>query len=405
MVPDSWRDIPMAKLVERIAQPVEVMPEKAYQEIGIRSHGKGLFDKEPVLGKTLGNKRVFWVEPNCFVVNIVFAWEQAVARTTGRDQGKIASHRFPMYRPRAGQADVDFLTYLFKTSYGKYLLSLASPGGAGRNKTLGQAEFLKIVVRVPPLREQQKIAEILSTWDQAIQALDSLIENAEAERQGLMREVFSGERRLPGFSNKWQPVTLGALGRFYKGKGITRADVAAEGIPCIRYGEIYTHHSDYIRDFHSFITPEIAATSQRIRRGDLLFAGSGETPEEIGKCVAYLNDDEAYAGGDIVIFRPKNSTDSKFLAYLMNHSAISRQKARFAQGNQIVHISASNLSKLSFNLPERPEQRAIAGLFDAVDNRLKNLRQQAQLLRAEKSALMQQLLTGSRRVLAEEVAA
>ncbi|WP_019488072.1 hypothetical protein [Kamptonema formosum] len=65
-----------------------------YKQIGIRSHGKGIFHKEAVTGRELGNKRVYWVHPNAFVVNIVFAWEQAVALTSSDENGFIASHRF-----------------------------------------------------------------------------------------------------------------------------------------------------------------------------------------------------------------------------------------------------------------------------------------------------------------------
>src|ERR1035438_3225842 len=125
MVPKGWNYIPMGRLVEKVTRPVSVDQTQRYQEIGIRSHGRGLFDKEPVTGADLGDKRVFWVEPNCLILNIVFAWEQAVGRTTNEDRGKIASHRFPMYKPRAGRSDIDYLTYLFKTPYGKYILGLA----------------------------------------------------------------------------------------------------------------------------------------------------------------------------------------------------------------------------------------------------------------------------------------
>ena len=85
-------------ILERVEVPVNVEPDKEYVQIGIRSHGKGLFYKEPVLGKALGNKQVFWIQPNCFILNVVFAWEQAITKTTENEIGMIGSHRFPMYR-------------------------------------------------------------------------------------------------------------------------------------------------------------------------------------------------------------------------------------------------------------------------------------------------------------------
>ncbi len=78
----------------------------------------------------MGDKRVFWVEPDCLVLNIVFAWEQAVARTTKSEAGKIASHRFPMFRPKKDKVDLDFVLYFLKSKWGNKLLELGSPGGA-----------------------------------------------------------------------------------------------------------------------------------------------------------------------------------------------------------------------------------------------------------------------------------
>ncbi|MER9416260.1 restriction endonuclease subunit S [Mesorhizobium sp. M0306] len=196
MVPEGWAVQSIGDVLERVSNPVEVDPNAVYEQIGIRSHGKGIFDKEPVTGAELGDKRVFWVEPDCFIVNIVFAWEQAVARTAPSHKGKVASHRFPMYRPRRGRTDVDFLNYLFRTPLGKYLLGLASPGGAGRNKTLGQTEFDRLKLILPPVDEQKKIAEILSTWDAAIETSEKLLTNAEAQKLSLMQQLLTGKRRL-----------------------------------------------------------------------------------------------------------------------------------------------------------------------------------------------------------------
>jgi len=188
------------------------------------------------------------------------------------------------------------------------------------------------------------------------------------------------------------------LGIFSKGKGIRKDDVVAEGFPCIRYGEIYTKHSDYIRKFYSFIPARVAKESQLLSRGDLLFAGSGETAEEIGKCVAFLGDEEAYAGGDIVIFTPINQ-NSMYLGYLMNHSSISSQKARMGQGDAVVHISAKNLGDMKLNIPPLEEQIAIATVLSDMDAEIAALEQKREKTRALKQGMMQELLTGRIRII------
>ena len=158
-------------ILNRISDPVIVDPSQTYQEIGIFSHGKGLFNKEPGLGRKLGNKRVFWLKADCFVLNIVFAWERAVARTTDRDAGKIASHRFPTYRVNCKIADLDYLVCFFRTKKGKKLLELASPGGAGRNKTLARRSSPDCLYVFHQLAEQRRMASLLMAWDSAIEAI------------------------------------------------------------------------------------------------------------------------------------------------------------------------------------------------------------------------------------------
>ena len=199
---------------------------------------------------------------------------------------------------------------------------------------------------------------------------------------------------IPG---QWEVKELGEIGSFSKGKGIRKDEVVADGVPCIRYGEIYTHYNDYARDFFSFIPPGVANKSQRLRKGDLLFAGSGETAEEIGKCVAFLDDKEAYAGGDIVILS-QIGQDSMYLGYLMNHQSIATQKARMGQGDAVVHIGARHLRQLQIPLPPIHEQTAIAAALSDVDVLIASLDKFIAKKRDLKQAAMQQLLTGQTRL-------
>ena len=197
----------------------------------------------------------------------------------------------------------------------------------------------------------------------------------------------------PGLSERWLDCQLSDIGVFTKGKGIRKDEVVPYGTPCVRYGEIYTHYNDYIREFRSFIPDEVALESCRIMRGDLLFAGSGETAEDIGKCVAFLGEEEAYAGGDIIIFTPYGQ-DSMYLGYLMNHSSITCQKARMAQGDAVVHISAANLGQLQLSLPSLDEQRAIASVLSDMDAEIEALERRRDKTRLLKQGMMQELLTG-----------
>ena len=199
------------------------------------------------------------------------------------------------------------------------------------------------------------------------------------------------------FSGEWETKQLKELGQFSKGHGIKRDDVSDEGLPCIRYGELYTRYQDYILKVVSRIPPSVAATALPIKTGDLLFAGSGETAEEIGRCAAYLGEEQAYAGGDVIVLTPSGQ-NSIYLGHLMNSPIVSTQKARLGQGDAVVHIYINNLAQVQIELPPITEQNAIAEVLSDVDGLLNALEALIAKKRAIKQATMQQLLTGKTRL-------
>jgi type I restriction enzyme S subunit len=196
----------------------------------------------------------------------------------------------------------------------------------------------------------------------------------------------------------WAISHLGELGVFSKGKGILKEQVIEEGLPCIRYGEIYTTHDFIIKKLKSFINDDVAKESKEIKRGDILFAGSGETVEEIGKAVAYLGNEVAYAGGDVVILSTKNDVDAECLSYVLETDFVRRQKRVLGQGNSVVHIYSSDLSKVKILLPPLSEQKAIAQVLSTADAAIQTTEKLIAQKELRKKWLMQQLLTGKKRL-------
>lgn len=281
---------------------------------------------------------------------------------------------------------------------GKVMLERKLSGSALKELSIGILR--KVNVCLPPLPEQKKIAKILSTWDTAISKTKALIQKKQALKKGLMQVLLTGKVRFGEFVGEegvkksklglipkdWEVKELGLLGEFLKGKGITKKELVQEGKPCIRYGEIYTKHHYFIKDFYSFINESTAENSVRIYKNDLLFAGSGETLVDIGKCVAFIDDKEVYAGGDIIIFREHNQ-DTKFLGFLLNEDIVNRQTFKLGQGNAVVHIYSRNMKQLKILLPSLPEQKKIAKVLSTCDQAIEKLNEQLQQLQAQKKGL------------------
>lgn len=196
----------------------------------------------------------------------------------------------------------------------------------------------------------------------------------------------------------WNIVALGNLGKFSKGKGILKEQVIEKGYPCIRYGEIYTTHDFVIKEFKSFIDDTVAKESQEIKNGDILFAGSGETIEEIGKSVAYIGNEKAYAGGDVIILSTNNDVNAIYISYSLETDFARKQKRKLGQGHSIVHIYPSDLSKLKILLPTFNERQKIIELLILWDKAIETLQQLIIKKQEQKKGLMQWLLSGKKRV-------
>jgi type I restriction enzyme S subunit len=299
------------------------------------------------------------------------------------------------------KADQRFLLYLLKASEPK----LREAGQSGSQLNVNTNIVRALAVRIPDDRkEQERIAEALWDLDDQIVTLERLIVKKKAIKQGMMQQLLTGNTRLPGFTGRWSTTTLGALGTLFKGRGVKRDDVRRSGVRCIRYGELYTSFDDYTAEARSFVSPDVAATALPLRTGDLMFAGSGETRDEIGKCVAYVGPTPAVAGGDIIVLRGEQCNPI-YLGLLANTPEVVSQKARAGQGDAVVHIYGHAIAAIEVNLPRRAEQDAIAEVIVDVDSELSLLRRRLAKARDLKQGMMQELLTGRIRLPSEEAAA
>ncbi|WP_330111679.1 restriction endonuclease subunit S [Cetobacterium somerae] len=386
--PIDWTKVKMEEIFNRVNNPVLVEKDKLYQEIGIRSHGKGIFYKEHKLGVELGNKRVFWLEPDVFIVNIVFAWEQAIARTTEKESGMIASHRFPMYKPVKDILDLDYITYYFKTKRGKEKLELASPGGAGRNKTLGQKEFDRLEIVLPTIREQEKISTILSKWDKGILKQEKLIEAKKKYKKGMMQKIFSQELRFRDENGndypKWKEQKIGEILKESKiipieqtlSKRITvRLNLKGVEKRIVNPEEKEGATLNYLRKAGQFIYGK-----QNLHKGAF-----GIIPQE-------LNDFQSST--DIPAFDFLGEINEKWFFYFMSREIFYKNLEILATGTGSKRIQPANLLLLNILVPFLGEQTKIANFLSTLDREIELLEKELSILKNEKQSLMSILLNG-----------
>ncbi len=242
---------------------------------------------------------------------------------------------------------------------------------------------------IPPLAEQRAMADFL---DRETDRIDGLIQKKERhadllreKRTSLIsRAVTKGLdpdapmkdtdiKWLGVIPAHWELIELGRTGDFRKGRGRSKLDEKATGIPCVRYGDLYTRHDHFVHRARSYVTPEVASEYTSIGYGDVLFAASGETVDEIGKSAVNLLRSEAVCGGDIILFRSRRDYVPEFMGYAVGSPHAAYQKATMGRGFTVAHIYISQLRQLRIPLPPLREQRKIADYLDRETRKLDTL--------------------------------
>lgn len=281
--------------------------------------------------------------------------------------------------------NVDFLYYLI--SKNKHELIRKACGSTFLEISKKDIDNLKFPI--PPLPEQEKIAEILGTWDEAIEKLSSLIEQKKLLKKGLMQKLLTGKVRLPGFTQPWKEVKLGNFCRTFSGgtPSVNNASFYDGNIPFIRSGEIHlTSTALFISE--SGLTNSAA---KLVEKGDILFALYGATSGEVD--ISKINGAINQA---ILCIKPL-SLNKYFLKDILEYKKqnILNKYLQGGQGN----LSAEIIKSLKIYIPsDISEQQAIANVLSTADDEINLLNQKLEALKEQKKGLMQQLLTGQVRV-------
>ena len=253
------------------------------------------------------------------------------------------------------------------------------------------SDIKNLILNLPSLPEQQKIASFLSAVDKKIHQLTRKKELLETYKEGVMQKLFSQEIRFKGEDGKdfpeWEENKLGEIATFSKGKGVSKNDIFEDGsVSCIRYGELYTHYNETIEQIYSKtnLAKEDLILSEA---GDVIIPASGETRLDIATASCLLQEGIAL-GGDLNIIR--GGFNGVFLAYFLNNH-LKTDIARLSQGSSVIHLYSNQLKKLKLKIPSNQEQQKIADFLSAIDRKIGAVSQQIEKTKAFKKGLLQQM--------------
>jgi len=195
------------EVADRIERLVIRQNDVNYTPIGLFNRGRGIFHKVVTKGSELGDSTFFWIRSGDLVLSGQFAWEGAVAVAGEKEEGCIASHRYPVLRGRADIIETEYLWSFFRTTWGQVLLDHHSRGAAGRNRPLNIVSLMKEKIPVPPLNIQREIGALVQLESRTRQVVAALIETVREYRTRLIAEIVEGKLDVRAAA-KMLPVEL-----------------------------------------------------------------------------------------------------------------------------------------------------------------------------------------------------
>ncbi len=264
--------------------------------------------------------------------------------------------------------------------------------GAGRYK-LNKTALEELPILVPPKLEQKKIYKYIREWDLAIFTIETVTSEKNKLKKGLMQQLLSGGKRFSGFSKPWRTVHLGEIFK-------NRTESGREDLPLLSItgeGGIVNRETISRRDTSN----KDKSRYIRICSGDI-----GYNTMRMWQGVSGLSSMEGIISPAYTVVTPDNNSDAEFMATFFKYPPTVNLFRRYSQGlvNDTLNLKFRHFSEIKVTIPGKDEQRKIASVFRIIDQELSLLKQELDLLKEQKKGLMQQLLTGKKRVEVKEVA-
>ncbi|HHX7303647.1 TPA: restriction endonuclease subunit S [Legionella anisa] len=405
MVPKGWVREPIKKICETIIDCVNKTapvvdyqtPYKMIRTTNVRNGRVNTCDVRFATEETYKK----WIRRGAPKKgDLIFTREAPVGEVgiLENDQGIFLGQRTMMYRVNADIADNYFLFYSLQSRFCQKQIEDFSNGGTVAHMRVPDCG--EIIINIPPLPEQKEIAQILSTWDKAITTTEKLLAKSEQQKKALMQQLLSGKKRFFEFNDDWNEYSLQELGTTYNGLSGKSKNDFKQGKPYIPYVNIFNNPRIEVTKLE-LVTIKSGEKQNQVKYGDIFFTTSSETPHEVGMSSVLLDDlDETYLNSFCFGFRLNDFKHllPSFAQFYLRNESIRKDISSLAQGATRYNLSPTRLMKIKFNLPSVSEQQKIASILSTADREIEVIKEKLKGLNQEKKALMQQLLTGKRRV-------
>lgn len=391
--PEGWTREPLVRHLVENLRPVKLSNDAEYDLVTVKRSRGGVVRREHLKGRDISVKSQFLLHEGDFLISKRQIVHGACGLVPAELAGSIVSNEYAILGAKP-TIDLNFLNHLAHSAYFQQTCFHSSIGVHVEKMIFKLDRWLAWDFDLPPLKEQRRIAQILSTWDRTIETVNGLIASAREQKQALMHALLTGKYRLPGYSGTWKRLTFSDVAH------VDQSSLGQDTPPNFSFR--YISLSDVQV---GVISQQLPVTSfkeapsrarRRLKAGDLLMA----TVRPNLKAFAIVKEEhsDCIASTGFAVLSVKPGFDSGYLFQYLFSGHVTTQIEGLVVGSNYPAINSAYVKALAILCPDLPEQQAIAELLNNADNEINALESQLSSLREEKSALMQQLLTGRRRV-------
>lgn len=278
--------------------------------------------------------------------------------------------------------NLHFLKHLLRSNDVRGQIKQTASGVTRYN--ISKKRFVNISIPVPPIEVQTKIAEILDRFAEYAAELQAELQ-ARQEQYEYYRNKLLNFNEIGGGIQGVIWMKMSEIGTFIRGNGLQKKDFTESGIPCIHYGQIYTHYGTFATKTKSYVSSETAKKCKKAHCGDLVFATVSENIDDVCKCVAWLGNEEICISGDSLAF--SHNQNPKYIAYYFQTYAFARYKRSRVTGTKVIRLHQSQLEQFEIPIPSLAEQARIVNILDKFERLVSDL---VQGLPAEIAAVQEQ---------------
>lgn len=400
IIPEDWQVKKLGEISDRIK---EKNKGKTNNVLTISAE-HGLVNQEKYFTKQIASKNLdnyIYLDKGDFAYNKSYSkgFPMGAIKMLDLYEDGVVSSLYICFRAKENVCKNYLKQYFDANMFNHGVYKIAQEGARNHGLlNIGITDFFSVDLKLPPLQEQEKIADILSTCDKAIEKTEKLIEEKEKQKKGLMQELLTGKTRLPGFSGEWEEVKLGQISENYGGSPLEKYVTNESIYKMISIGN-YSPEGKYI-DNRQRIEFNKETAKKLLNKNDLVMVLNDKTKygNIIGSTIL-IDEDKKY------IYNQRSErivlTEKVYPAYawnLLNSIHIRKKIYMLSQGGTQIYVNYKTIKNIKINLPLLPEQKAIAEILSTADKEIELLNQLLSNKREEKKGLMQVLLTGIVRV-------